>query len=114
APAPNRLSVSLTASHLPGLSRANRADVVVVVTEDGLQSDVKAGENSGRKLFHAAVVRLMTTVGEAIGDPADARTDMSLDRGWRRSNLKIVAFVQERASRHVLASGVAAVQAAGR
>ncbi len=110
----NRLSISLTASQLPGLSRTNRADIVVAVTEDGLQSSVKAGENRGRQLFHAAVVRRMTTVGEAAGDRADARTDISLDREWQRSKLKIVAFVQERSSRHVLASGVAAVQAAGR
>ena len=105
-----RVAVSLTAAGLPSLSRSNRADMVVAVTEDGLTSNVRAGENSGRTLAHAAVVRRLTTVGEALGEQASARTEVALDREWRRERLKIVAFVQERSSRRVLGAGVAVLR----
>ena len=42
------LHVSVTASDLPKSGRGDRADLVVVVTEDQLRSDVKRGENQGR------------------------------------------------------------------
>jgi hypothetical protein len=105
-----RVAVSVTATGLPSLSRSNRADILVAVTEDGLTSNVRAGENSGRKLVHAAVVRRLTTAGEAVGEQAMARTDVALDREWQRERLKIVAFVQERSSRRVLGTAVATLR----
>ena len=104
---PGRVAVSLTATGLPSLSRRHPADLLVAVTEDGLQSNVRAGENSGRTLVHAAVVRRLTTVGEATGEQATARANVPLEREWQRERLKIVAFVQERSSRRVLAASVA-------
>jgi hypothetical protein len=100
----------VTATGLPSLSRSNRADILVAVTEDGLTSNVRAGENSGRKLVHAAVVRRLTTAGEAVGEQAMARTDVALDREWQRERLRIVAFVQERSSRRVLGTAVATLR----
>jgi hypothetical protein len=107
---PGRIAVSLTATGLPSLSRSRPADLLVAVTEDGLTSNVRAGENSGRALVHAAVVRRLTTVGEATGEQATARTNVLLGREWQRERLKIVAFVQERSSRRVLGAAVAALR----
>jgi hypothetical protein len=112
--ATDRLAVAVTASEVPAITKGDHADIVVAVTEDGLSSNVRAGENRGHLLAHAAVVRRLKTLGEAIGEPATARGDVSLDAEWRRDGLKIVAFVQERSSRHVLATGVAPVQSARR
>jgi hypothetical protein len=110
ASAANKLAVSVNAMGLPMLSGKNRADIMLAITEDGLRSNVRAGENNGRTLVHAAVVRRLTTIGEASGQDASARSTVALDREWQRANLKAVAFVQERSTRHILASGVAAIR----
>ena len=101
----NHATVVVTASRLPAVARRDRADVVIAVTEDGLQSNVRAGENRGRTLSHAAVVRRLSTIGEATGEQASARADIVLDKDWQRDRLKVVAFVQEHSSRRVLAAG---------
>lgn len=108
-PAGNRISISVTATGLPRAD-ADRADIVVVVTEDHLRSDVKRGENRGRTLTHAAVVRHLAAIGEAASDGVTAaQADIPLARDWQPEHLKVVAFVQERRSRTILASAVASV-----
>ena len=108
----NRVTVLVTATNLPAVTRRDRADLVIAITEDGLQSKVRAGENSGRTLAHAAVVRRLTIIGEAVGERPSGRADVALDRDWRRDRLKVVAFVQERSSRRVLASGLTTLPSA--
>ena len=71
---------------------------------------MRAGENGGRTLVHAAVVRRLMTIGDAQGEQASARTEMALDRDWQRDNVRIVAFVQERSSRRVLGAAVASLR----
>ena len=103
-PGVNKIGVSVTVSGLPAISAGDRADIIVAVTEDRLRTEVKRGENLGRTLSHAAVVREMRTIGEATGGGATARTAIKIASEWRQENLKVVAFVQERTSRHVLAT----------
>src|SRR5262245_12848938 len=96
------VTVSVAASNLPALTPGDRADIVVAVIEDGLRTDVKAGENKGRRLTHAAVVHEMKAVAEASSPVAIAETRIPIRSEWQGSNVKIVAFVQERASRRIL------------
>lgn len=99
------LHVTVTVTDLPKLSRADRADIVVAMTEDGLRSDVKRGENKGRTLTHAAVARCMATIGEVTSEgPTSASATIPVAADWKRDQLKVVAFVQERRSRRILAS----------
>jgi hypothetical protein len=100
----SQLSVSLTASNLPPIPRGDHADIVVAVTEDRLRSDVKSGENRGRTLTHAAVVRRLATIGEATGPTASAETTVALSPEWQRDGLNIVAFVQQRRDRGIVAA----------
>jgi hypothetical protein len=110
--AADRVGVSVSASDLPAIARGDRADIVVVVTEDQLRSDVKRGENHGRVLTHTGVVRYLATIGEAGASPAQANIPLAAD--WQRDHLKIVAFVQELHSRGVLASASVSLQIARR
>lgn len=81
------------------------------VTEDHLRSHVKRGENHGRILTHAAVVRHMVTIGQAGADgPSSAHAEIPLSPDWQRDALKIVAFVQEQRGRAILASGAVALR----
>ena len=108
----DRVGVSVRATDLPAPGRGDRADIIVAVTEDQLRSDVKRGENHGRVLTHAAVVRSMVTIGDAGAAPAQA--DIPLAADWQREHLKLVAFVQERNGRGVVASASVSLQNARR
>lgn len=103
----NHVGVAVTASKL-SVTAEDHADVIIALTEDSLRTDVKRGENKGRTLTHAAVVRQMTTVGEAA-EGATLRADIKVESGWQRQQLKTVAFVQQRQSRRILATAVAKV-----
>ena len=60
---------------------AEKIDVVAALTEDDLTSSVRRGENSGRTLQHAAVVRLLQTLGELGPEAEVAEGQLALDRG---------------------------------
>ncbi len=66
------------------------------LAEEGLSSDVTRGENAGRKLAHAAVVRTMVTLpalkAEEGGFVSEAR--LKLAPGWKREKLRAVAVLQ--------------------
>jgi hypothetical protein len=83
------------------------AQVLLAVTESGLASDVRRGENAGRKLGHVGVVRRLTAVGSLPegGGAFETETRVVPDKAWRRENLRAVVFAQEGKSRRVLAVG---------
>jgi hypothetical protein len=106
------LGVSVDVRDGSTLGRGERADVVVAVAEDGLRSDVTRGENRGRTLTHAAVVRSMTTIGQVTSGDWSVRGSVSIGADWNRDALTVVAFAQERRSRAVLGSAAAPLRAA--
>jgi len=111
----SQVSVDVEARELPKTGNGDRADIVIAITEDGLRTDVKRGENHGRTLSHAAVVRQMSTVGEiSAADVSKAHGQLTIDSDWRRGRLKIVAFVQERRGRRILASAALPLPMTGR
>jgi hypothetical protein len=106
--APDRVAVTVTTLDVPDLSRGDHAETVIAVTEDHLRSDVRSGENRGRLLTHAAVVRELRVIrGTAMVPEPSARSEVTIAPDWQREQLNVVAFIQERSSRRVL--GAAAV-----
>jgi hypothetical protein len=98
------LGVTVTTSDLPR-DGSDRADVVIAITEDRLRSDVSRGENHGRVLTHTAVVRYLAPAGEAARDSVSTvHAELPLAADWQRPQLKVVAFVQERRGRAILAA----------
>jgi hypothetical protein len=99
------LALAISTSEIPPGSRGDHDEVIVAVTEDRLKTDVRRGENHGRLLAHVAVVRSLTKAGEAKPGTGVARLSVArlpIAADWNRDNLKIVAFVQEERSRHIL------------
>jgi hypothetical protein len=93
---------------LPRLTDGDSADVLLAISENDLRSNVARGENAGRKLTHTSVVRRLSPLGAIdsnLGRFA-AEPSVSLDEGWRADQLRAVAFVQERTSRHILGAAV--------
>jgi hypothetical protein len=101
-----RFNVSV--KNVPPVDRGDVAEVILALTEDKLSSNVTRGENSGRKLAHTAVVREMRALGRV--DPAtktfDSEKTMAIADSWKRDDLRVVVFVQERAQRRVLGAAV--------
>jgi hypothetical protein len=91
---------------LTGMTVDDIAEVLLAITETGLHSAVTRGENAGEDLHHAAVVRTLRKIGVANAkDPETAfegAASVSFDRTWKRDNLRVVVFVQEKKSRKIL------------
>jgi hypothetical protein len=88
----------------PGLPRSDPADVFLAVTENNLYSNVARGENQGRRLMHAAVVRKLSLIGKiSEGRSFSAAPVVQVDRQWKAKDLRAVAFVQARKDRRILA-----------
>jgi len=101
---PDDGGVLIKVSQLP--SAAKGADVILAVTETGLDTDVRSGENGGHKLRHSGVVRSLTAVGRIDGKTGkapdySARARYRLDPSWKRENLKLVVFLQDRTSKKI-------------
>ena len=89
----------------PDWHRHDEADVVVVITENGLSSNVTRGENAGVRLSHRAVVRELRVIGHV--DPTGsfaAEPDLKVSKNWQRANLRAVVFVQMRKDRHIVSA----------
>ena len=88
------------------------ADVWIAVTEQGLGSAVQAGENAGKEVRHAAVVRSLHKIGSLSAknlSAFDVHEEVKFKSSWKRENLRIVVFVQERKSLHILGAADAHV-----
>jgi hypothetical protein len=92
---------------------ARSADLWLAVSERGLSSNVLRGENEGRNLSHAPVLRSLTRVKAQHADssgPAEYKATIGLDSSWKRENLRFVAFMQDRKSLHILGATAAAIR----
>lgn len=92
---------------ISNVPKIDAATVYLAIAEDGVGSDVRRGENAGRKLTHVAVTRSLTGLGRI--EPGDSsfssKTVVSTDPSWKRKNLKAVVFVQENHTRNVYGVG---------
>lgn len=112
APVPGKHAVEVTVkvTNLEGARPNDQPEVWLAVTETGLHTAVKGGENSGADLHHAAVVRKLQRLGSAAPKagavagtmPVFSSVKISLDSDWKRENLRFVAFVQERRSLRII------------
>lgn len=95
---------------LPGSEHsisAGKAVLYVAVADDRVESRVTSGENAGRSLAHVAVLRTLKQVGTFdLDGPSTRDVTLSVQPGARSGALRVVAFIQDPGSGHVL--GVAA------
>jgi hypothetical protein len=92
-------SLELSAAEAPA------GELWVAVTEAGLETKVRHGENAGRTLRHAPVVRAFQILGTQAAGRLARRATLRFDPSWRRENLRMVAAIQDPASGRILALG---------
>jgi len=99
---------------LAGTPLPRTADVFLAITEDGLVTQVRRGENSGRQLRHTAATRFLASVGvvSAKAGPWTATTTARLAPAWDLSRTRIIAFVQDRATKNILGAASETLAAA--
>lgn len=92
---------------ISGLNPSEDADVYLAITEDELETDVKRGENNGKKLSHMSVVRELQQVGNiATAEKTfEIEKTVKIDSLWNEKNLNFVVFVQNKNSKNVVAIG---------
>jgi hypothetical protein len=91
--------VKLNVESLPQGTR--EAEVLLAVTETNLETNVQRGENHGRLLRHASVVRSLTSLAKIDTRKSGAYTaevKVGIAPEWRRENVSVVVFVQDRSS----------------
>jgi hypothetical protein len=96
--------IDVNVRDVPKGTPGDSAELWLAVTESGLSTRVEAGENNGRTLAHAPVVRSFVKVGDVTGAVFAAHiaeTAATLSAG----GIRFVALVQERGSRRILGAG---------
>jgi len=91
------LSISATAQ-----SSVDGAELYLAVAENGLSSQVGAGENGGRRLSHDHLVRAWVGPVSLQAGSLELRRNVPLEETWQRARLEVVAFVQDRQTGRVL------------
>jgi hypothetical protein len=95
------LEAHVQAGALSGASK-HAAQVFVGVADESDESQVGAGENSGRHLTHVAVLRELKEVGKVSSTEAfDRDVAVNFDPG-KSGPLRVVAFIQEPGQGRVL------------
>jgi hypothetical protein len=76
---------------------------LILITEDGLTSIVKRGENGGRTLHHDAVVRVLSVAITSV-------EIKDVPPGWHRDRLHVVALAQGTRSQRIVGAATASIQ----
>ncbi len=101
---PTATTLAVRVGSLPPGTAAT--EVLLALTETGLATQVGRGENAGRLLHHAAVVRVLRPLG-AVGATGTFAATVPLPQGvgWQPAHLRAVVLVQERTSRRIVGVG---------
>jgi hypothetical protein len=71
------------------------ANVMLAITEDNLTTKVGSGENGGRTLHHAAVVRELRLLGRLHDGSFEANVPIKVEKEWKREDMRAAVFVQQ-------------------
>jgi hypothetical protein len=106
------LKAHLETDILPMSLGQGESDIYVAVVFTHAESNVSAGENSGRTLTHTGVVKRLVKLGAVRSGQSFAKDlQMKLEAGTNRQNLRLVAFIQEPGAGRVMG---ATMQSAGK
>ena len=105
-PKPAQVTLSWQGERLHVSVRSpQQSKVLLAITEDGLTTNVGAGENGGRTLHHAAVVRQLRELGTADKNAFDTTVNVSRQPDWNAGRLKVAVLVQDSSTMHILGAG---------
>lgn len=91
--------------NIPNLPKHETATVYLAFTEDKLVRNIERGNNAGKTLDHPSVARGIQAVGTIDAQMQQYKAEIfpQLQSEWKRENLKVIVFVQENATRKIIA-----------
>jgi len=92
----NRLHISVQSPE------QEHSNVLLATTEDGLSTSVQAGENDGRTLHHAAVVRQLRDLGSTNQGAFETNVEVAPHADWNPAKLKVAVLVQDASTMKIL------------
>lgn len=101
---PGTIVACLRVEGLSDFAPGQVAGIILVVAEDNLRVSIGGGENASRTLEHDAVVRWARIAGETSGEVFERDVSVPLNPAWKSGNLRLVAFLQDRETQHILAA----------
>lgn len=92
---------------ISGLNTKEDSNVYLAVAEDDLSTNVRRGENGGKILKHMSVVRNLVPLGSVAAGAKTFETEkaVQLNPNWKKKNLNLVVFVQNKTSKNIAAVG---------
>lgn len=85
-------------------ARTGSAILYVALADNRAESQVSRGENSGRRLAHVAVTRVLRQVGTvSLQEPLSKEVSLTVPQGAGAYGLRLVAFLQDPRNGHILA-----------
>jgi len=92
---------------ITGIGRHSVATAILASAEDELVSEVKAGNNKGKKLPHISVVRNLKAFGKVPEKATEFSGTVELPSNpeWKAENLRYVVYLQEDQSGKIIAVG---------
>lgn len=95
--APN---LRIESGSLPSSSRA--ADLYVAQADNSDETQIGGGENSGRHLYHVAVVRSLRKIGTLRKSTPHFETEIQLKKPAPAGKSRLIVFLQEQGSGRIL------------
>lgn len=85
---------------------SEKANVLVVITERALVSEISAGENEGRTVLHAPTARSLINAGVLDAEGGALSAKLKLNERWRRQNTQVLVLLQDESMRIVGAARI--------
>lgn len=103
----NQVSAHIELPAAPQSVKGTKAVLYIALADNRAESQVARGENAGRALAHVSVTRVLKEVGKIDLDNVSTR-DVTLPvlPGAGSNGLRLVAFIQDARSGHVLGVAV--------
>ena len=101
------LRAHVEADALDESSKFQHADIYVVVALNSAESQVKGGENQGRRLSHVAVVQSLAKIGSVKKGKGFAQdVSLKLEPHTDAGRVRVIAFMQESGQGQVLGAAL--------
>lgn len=91
-----RLNIRIT-----NIPEHDDATIYLAIAEDGISTRVGKGENAGKELGHASLVRRLNGLKLIASNEKSIEfdTNFQIQPDWKKENIKLVVFIQENGSR---------------
>jgi len=103
----SKLVTDITAAPPAGFT--GNLDVALALVEDGLETEVKAGENAHRTLHDDFVVRRLERAFKLHGAEHHDSVSLRLERGWKSEHMRVAVFLQDPETRAILGAASAPI-----